>query len=779
MNDSKFTQGLTPAQLEAVTHVDGPLLVIAGPGSGKTRVITRRIANLVREVGIAPWNILAITFTNKAAGEMRERVASLLHEREARRMTVATFHALCAGLIREFANRLELPPGYSIYDMSDQKNAIKQAIKQADISQSNFTPNAMLDAISKAKNQLVTPDVFSDMADDFYARNVARIYTQYQNLLQRNNALDFDDLLLQGYFLLKNHADVREQLQQRYQYVLIDEYQDTNHPQFMIASILGQHQNIMATGDPDQSIYGWRGADIRNILDFETHYPKAKTVRLEQNFRSTRKILAAADSLIKNNAARKHKDLFTDNAEGTYVRVVTSRDERHEASLVVEEFKRLHDEQQLAWGQMAVFYRMNSLSRVMEDAFRDASVPYQIVRGTAFYERKEIKDIVAYLRVIANPADEVNLQRIINLPARGISNKSVSALQVFAISQNMSLFEAIQKSEGLDTLNTRAQNAVKRFGDMVGNWRKISGMEVIDVDARGDVTTVAGDLLDGQTGSLADVVKQVLEESGLADYYAKDKSDPDDERLGNLGEFISFAQQFEVDYLEVLMEDDDISDEFEPSLAQKLIAFLEQISLVADVDGLDTSQGSVTLMTLHAAKGLEFPAVAIVGFEDGLLPHERSQSSDHELEEERRLAFVGITRAMQHLTLSLANYRTIFGQSMPTMKSRFLAEIPEEVINRINEAERLDQDDDAFDHRDEADSMARKFPKGTVVRHPRFGIGRITSVSPMGGHTRARVNFNTAGSKTLVLQYANLERIESSGSDDASFDYSDGQDPPF
>lgn len=779
MTDSKFTNGLTPAQREAVVHVDGPLLVIAGPGSGKTRVITRRIAHLVRDIGIAPWNILAITFTNKAAGEMRERVASLLHEREARRMTVATFHALCARLIREFASRLELPPGYSIYDMSDQKNAIKQAIKQTDISQSNFTPNAMLDAISKAKNQLVTPDVFRDVADDFYARNVARIYTQYQSLLQRNNALDFDDLLLNGYFLLKNHADVRQQLQDRYQYVLIDEYQDTNHPQFMIASILGQHQNIMATGDPDQSIYGWRGADIRNILDFETHYPKAKTVRLEQNFRSTRKILAAADSLIKNNAARKHKDLYTDNDEGTNVRVLTCRDERHEASLIVEYCKSLHHEQGLAWGNMAVFYRMNSLSRVMEDAFRDASVPYQIVRGTAFYERKEIKDIVAYLRVIANPADEVNLQRIINLPARGISNKSVSALQVFAISRGISMYEATQQCEGLDTLNARAQNAVKRFADMVENWRTVAGMLEIELDARSDDSTVAGDLIDGKVGSLAEVVRQVLEESGLADHYAKDKSDPDDERLGNLGEFISFAQQFEADYLEALMEDDDVSDEFEPTLAQKLVAFLEQISLVADVDGLDTSQGSVTLMTLHAAKGLEFPAVAIVGFEDGLLPHERSQASDHELEEERRLAFVGITRAMRHLTLSLATYRTIFGQSMPTIKSRFLSELPMEVIDLINEAERQDEADESFDHRSEADGMARQFPKGTVVRHPRFGIGRVVSVSPMGGHTRARVNFNTSGNKTLVLQYAGLERIESADSDDASFDYSDSQEPPF
>lgn len=789
MSTDPLLQGLTDPQRDAVTHVDGPALVLAGPGSGKTRVITRRIAYLVRSVGIAPWNILAITFTNKAAGEMRERVASLLHEREARRTTVATFHALCARFVREFANRLDLSPGYSIYDMGDQKNAIKQALQNADVSASNFTPAAMLDAISKAKNKLITPAVFADQAGDFYSRVVAKVYKHYQDLLRRNNAMDFDDLLVSGYFLLKHHPDVRELLQNRYQYVLIDEYQDTNHPQFMLASVLGEHQNIMATGDPDQSIYGWRGADISNILDFESHYPRARVIRLEQNFRSTKKILAAADALIQNNAARKHKELFTDNDEGDAVTVVNCSDERHEAEWVVNHFRGLHEQHDLPWGAMAVFYRMNSLSRVMEDAFRTANVPYQIARGTAFYERKEIKDFIAYLRVIANPADEVNLQRIINMPTRGISQKTVSALQVFATQRSLSLFDAMKQCEGLDSINTRAQNAVARFADLLTSWRKDAGMERIELESKGDDATVTGDLLAGKADALADFVRRVLEESTLADHYARDKSDPDNERVDNLGEFISFAQQFEEQYLTELMESDNVSDNFEPTLAHKLLALLEQISLVTDIDSLDTSQGAVTLMTLHAAKGLEFPVVAIIGLEDGLLPHERSQATETGLEEERRLLFVGVTRAMQRLSLSLAAKRTIFGQTMPTIRSRFLRELPAEGLEQIDAARSGHDDDDDFDARLEADSEARKFPPGTIVRHPRFGLGRVLEIAPMGGHTRARVKFNAAGTKTLVLQYANLELASppgggsggsgGSGVHDASFDYSDGQDAPF
>jgi len=433
-------EGLTEPQTQAATHVDGPMLVLAGPGSGKTRVITRRIAFLVKAVGIAPWNVLAITFTNKAAGEMRDRVAQLLTERQARATTVATFHSLCARLIRQYADRLGLPPGYSIYDTADQKRAIKQALEALEINTKNFPPASMLGSISNAKNDLLDAAGYEKQANNFYDRTVAKVYTKYAAILERNGALDFDDLLLKTVKLFKKHPDVLTELRKKYQYVMIDEYQDTNHAQFMIAnSLASQHQNIMCTGDPDQSIYGWRGANIQNILEFEAHYPGAQVVRLEQNYRSTKKILAAADALIANNRGRRHKELWTDNPEGEPVKVVSCADEKQEAAWVVEEYQRLHDEEDLAWGQMAVFYRINSLSRVMEETLRTAGVPYQIARGTAFYDRKEIKDAIAYLRVVANPADEVNLLRVINTPARGISAASVKAMQAYAVAHNLPL----------------------------------------------------------------------------------------------------------------------------------------------------------------------------------------------------------------------------------------------------------------------------------------------------------------------------------------------------
>ncbi|MEM1028526.1 MAG: UvrD-helicase domain-containing protein, partial [Planctomycetota bacterium] len=462
---AELLEGLTEPQTQAATHVDGAMLVLAGPGSGKTRVITRRIAYLVKGVGIAPWNILAITFTNKAAGEMRDRVAQLLTERQARATTVATFHSLCARLIRQYADRLGLPPGYSIYDTADQKRAMKQALADLEINTKNFPPASMLGSISNAKNDLLDAAGFAKQADNFYDRTVAKVYTKYESILERNAALDFDDLLLKTVTLLKKHPDVLAELRDKYQYVMIDEYQDTNHAQFMIANALAaEHQNIMCTGDPDQSIYGWRGANIQNILEFEQHYPAAEVVRLEQNYRSTKKILAAADALIANNRGRRHKELWTDNPEGDLVKVVTCADEKQEATWIIEEFQRLHDEEQVAWGQMAVFYRINSLSRVMEETLLKAGLPYQIARGTAFYDRKEIKDAIAYLRVVANPSDEVNLLRVINTPARGISAASVKAMQAFALANHQPIDELLGDPLRVTALNTRAQTSVAKFG---------------------------------------------------------------------------------------------------------------------------------------------------------------------------------------------------------------------------------------------------------------------------------------------------------------------------
>jgi len=779
-SDNQQTQdlleGLTDPQRDAASHVDGPLLVLAGPGSGKTRVVTHRIAHLVREVGIAPWNVLAITFTNKAAGEMRERVAGLVSERQARALTVATFHSLCARLLRQYGDRLGLKPGYSIYDTSDQKRAMKQVLDDLEINSKNFPPPAMLAAISNAKNDLLDAKDFAAKASNFYDRTVAKVYTAYEKTLTRNDALDFDDLLLKTVRLMQRHPDALEELRERFQYVMIDEYQDTNHAQFMIAHALASgHQNLMVTGDPDQSIYGWRGADITNILDFESHFGSAKVVRLEQNYRSTPGILAAADALIQNNKGRRHKRLWTENDAGDPVRVVTCGDGGSEAGWVVDTFRELNagtdGKPGIPWGQMAVFYRMNSLSRVMEDALRDAGIPYQIARGTAFYDRKEIKDAVAFLRTVANPADEVNLLRIINVPARGISVPSTKHLRAHAIENNLPIDHVLEDPTNVTGLNTRAQNSVAKFAVLLQNWR----------------ARVAGDTALLADPTLRGFVEDVIAESGLEAYYRNDTSDPDRERLANLGELVTSAQQFEEELLlEAEQEQDGASQTL--SLSDKLLGFLERIALVADADTVQSDQGLVTLMTLHAAKGLEFPAVAVIGVEDGLLPHSRSSETAEDLEEERRLLFVGITRAEKHLYLCHAKYRTVFGQSGPTVKSRFFNELPADVIEPVDASD----DGTYFDpdpwgdtptgstrrpdgslkrkrslgqaQRGVATGLAAEYPPGTIVRHKTFGLGRVVTVATTGASTRAKICFNTAGNKTLVLQYARLERVDGSGS---------------
>jgi len=739
---------LTQPQREAVTHVEGPLLVLAGPGSGKTRVITKRIAHLVLRVGIAPWHVLAITFTNKAAGEMRDRVASMVSPRQARAITISTFHSLCARLLRQYADRLGLPPGFSIYDSADQKRAMKQALSELEINAKNFPPGAMLGAISDAKNRLLDAKAFAEQASDFNSRTVAKVYKKYAQILERNHALDFDDLLLKTVQLLRRDDQVLSELRERFQYVLIDEYQDTNHAQFLIANALAaQHKNLSVTGDPDQSIYGWRGADIQNILDFEHHYPDARVVRLEQNYRSTGHILHAADTLIQQNSARKHKSLFTDQPKGAPVAVKTCRDERHEAQLVLDWLSQLHEAEGVPWGEMAIFYRINSLSRVLEETLRQAGVPYQMARGTAFYDRKEIKDAVAYLRAIANPADEVNLFRIINTPARGVSDKTVKALQATSLAQNSPVDQLLADPAQVTALQSRAQNAIARFHRLLMGWRQAAG-----VDEAGQPT------LHEAGPTLGALVERVLDESGLKDYYANDKSDPEQQRLANLGELISSAHQFE----EAYAAQRELDGEASATTGETLLAFLERVSLVADVDTVDAEQGSVTLMTLHAAKGLEFRAVAIVGVEDGLLPHDRSMESDQQIEEERRLCFVGMTRAMQHLLMTHATYRTIFGQTMPTIPSRFFNELPEAPLACTDHA-------DAFEEfaepqlgkaqRSMAGKKAQTFAPGTRVWHQSFGEGSVVDVNTVGAHTKATVRFDDAGEKTLVLQYAPLEKL--------------------
>lgn len=753
---------LNPPQLEAIQHVDGPLLVLAGAGSGKTRVITRRIAHLVLRVGIPPWNILAITFTNKAAGEMRERVAGLVSAAQARAMTVCTFHSLCSRILRQYGDRIHLPAGYSIYDTADQQKAMKAACTELDLRTDNFPPSALLAKISEAKNEMISAAMFAQGAGDFFSRNVARAYSKYQEILDRNKALDFDDLLLKTAELMRDHPDVLAALRERFQYVLVDEYQDTNHVQFLIAhSLCAEHKNICVSGDPDQSIYSWRGANIRNILDFETRFGEAVTIRLEQNYRSTKRILAVADHLIRNNLKRKHKELWTDNEDGAPVQVVRLEDERAEADRVVQFLESRQRDDEIPWSEMAVFYRTNSLSRVIEETLRNAGIPYQIARGTSFYDRKEIKDAIAYLRVIANPADEVNLTRIINTPTRGISAATIKTLQQHAYATRRTVAEVIARCEEVTMLNTRAIKSVRQFANMLEQWRIDAGFEPALTEKR------SADRPD----TLPGLLEKVMRESGLESHYRNDHSDADGERIENLGELVSSAHQFAAE-MEANADFDASSDNpldapppplVEDPLADHLLQYLERVSLVSDVDSVQTSQGMVTLMTLHAAKGLEYPVVAMIGFEDGILPHQRSIDSSDPLEEERRLCFVGITRAQRFLMLTHTRRRTVFGQTMPAVPSRFLKELPAEHLD-IEEAEETWGTSDALasfsPQRMEAERVSGEFPPGTMVRHAQFGLGRVLTVRTMGAQTRAQVAFNTAGVKTLILQYAKLEIID-------------------
>ncbi|MCK6478011.1 MAG: UvrD-helicase domain-containing protein [Phycisphaerales bacterium] len=792
-------EGLTKSQIEAVQATEGPVLVLAAAGSGKTRVITRRIAFLLA-CGVPPWSILALTFTNKAAGEMRERVMRLCHEvlhlpeSAVRGLTVTTFHSLCARLLRRYADQAGLKPDFTIYDASDQSSLVKKTIEALQLSTSNWPARSVLGAISAAKNQLLDAADFAARAGDFYSRTIAKIYTAYDKAMRTAGAVDFDDLLVVTAKLLRGNEAVREDCRRRWKYLLIDEYQDTNHAQFVIASMLaggpaaetpqaappaagasipGSQPNIFVVGDPDQAIYGWRGADIANILEFEEHYPAARVITLGENFRSTEPILAVADSLIRNNRLRKHKDLYTTRPGGGKVEVTLCRDEHHEARLISDWFKLLHDPRfdpedprpGIPWREMAVLYRTNALSRVMEDTLRAAGIPYIIARGTAFYEREEIRNALAYLRVIANPADSISLGRIINVPTRGLGSTTISKLEEAAQARAVPLLEVVRSPQTVPSVNARAIAACTRFTQLLDGW------------------TGNGQFLGSEvSGSLAELVERVIRESGLEAMYraqaAAGKSEADLERLDNLAELVSSARDFELEYqpqsdpaLDAPRSADD--EPAVPPLLAMLRAYLESVSLVADADTVDPSQGAVTMLTLHAAKGLEFPAVAIIGLEEGMLPHARALQAEREMEEERRLCFVGITRAMQHLHMTTAKYRTIRGLPERTIPSRFVSEISQQhctfsdqsAVDAGLEGTGWDGGDIVERHvveEDESGNALRgggKFPVGCTVRHPQFGVGRIRQVTT-GMNARATIEFKAVGVKTLVLEYARLQRID-------------------
>jgi len=731
MGTEAQSTSLTEAQQEAVAHVHGPLLVLAGPGSGKTTVVTQRIANMIAS-GIAPWNILALTFTNKAAQEMRDRVHTLLEEKslQVRGLTVSTFHAFCARVLREWGDRIIGTTSFTIYDTADQRSAVKAAIRACELNDSNWKPASVLAAISAAKNQLIDVDTFQEEASDFYSKSIAKIYRAYENILRGNDAVDFDDLLLKTAQLLFGDEEVRHHLQERYQYLMIDEYQDTNHTQFVIAdSISKNHRNICVVGDPDQSIYAWRGADIANILDFEEQYSDATIVPLGRNFRSTGHIVNTSALLIEHNNQRKEKKLYTELHDGNMPTVLSLEGEHEEAEAIVREVVKLREEEVLL-KEMAVLYRVNALSRVLEDAFRNEGVPYVVARGTAFYARQEIKQALSYLRLLVNPRDDIAFVRIINTPTRGIGATSISRLEQLARNHGLPMLEAISLVSKEQGFTARSVTSMKKFAATFEQWQ---------IDGRSDESLTAA-------GSLADLVERVVRESGLEEFYTKHAGEDDLERLQNLEELVSAAADFE--------ERAESEEEAPPTPLHVLFSFLEHVTLVSDADAVDPKNGAVTLMTLHAAKGLEFDFVAIAGLEEGVLPHERSLYENNQMEEERRLCYVGITRARKHLLLTNARRRTQRGLSNRTMASRFIREMAGGSGESVTLHEEVAADN--WEVPSQEDVYQDEITVGTIVRHKRFGLGKVQRIIRRTRGSTVTVQFR-GGVKHLVLEYANLE----------------------
>ena len=705
---------LTESQRKAVFHVDGPMLVIAGPGSGKTRVITCRIAALI-EAGVKPWNICAITFTNKAAEEMRERlgdsVASGVH--------ASTFHSLCVRILRRYAHEAGISSNFSIYDTSDQKRCMKEAIKICQVPAANFTPAKMLEAVSRFKNDLESPEEVQARGDDYYLKIVGKVYSRYQKLLAKNNALDFDDLLTKTAFLLRDQPQVRQELCNRYRYLLVDEYQDTNHAQYQIAKgmALG-HGNLCVTGDPDQSIYKWRGADIGNILAFEKDWPGAVVVKLEENFRSTPGILEMADTLIANNTQRKEKRLIATKPKGQEVVIAGHSDAGEESRDVAEQVKALINEGKDP-NEIAVFYRVNSMSRQVEEAFVNEQIPYQIVRGVEFYGRKEIKDMLSYLKLIANPDDNVALVRAVGTHSRGIGKTTLARLEMYADSHMMTLFDVMKQAGQVDAIARGGQGKVVAFAEMIEGFKEQA------------------------SGKVAPLMESVLEDTGLLTAL-RGAGEDQLSAIENIDELINSASRYD-------------EDAEEPSL----VDYLQTIALYSDTDAYDAGSGRVSLMTLHAAKGLEFDNVFLIGLEEGLLPHERSlMEGSEDIEEERRLFFVGITRTRERLAISYAKYRTMRGQYMRTTPSQFLYEVGFKPENEFTYDTEFAQD--SFFGRGSGAKKLEKndaqFVTGELVEHAKFGLGRVQEFHDLGANSIVVVAFNSGKVKSLMLKYAKLSK---------------------
>ncbi|MFD1031420.1 DNA helicase PcrA [Metaplanococcus flavidus] len=728
-------KGMNPEQEEAVKATDGPLLIMAGAGSGKTRVLTHRIAYLVLEKQVYPSHILAITFTNKAAREMRNRIDGLLGHGTGERMWVSTFHSMCVRILRRDIDKLGFSKSFSILDTTDQLSVIKNVLKQQNLDPKKYEPRTVLNAISSAKNECITASEFAANANPHnpYEKTIAEVYEGYEKRLRKNQSLDFDDLIMTTLKLFNTMPDVLEFYQNKFQYIHVDEYQDTNNAQYqLVQKLASKYKNICVVGDSDQSIYRWRGADITNILSFEKDYPNAKVIMLEQNYRSTKRILQAANDVIKRNTSRYPKELHTDNAEGPAITLHKAGDERQEAQFVVQTIQKLMQEENYKTSDFAILYRTNAQSRIMEEMFVKSNMHYTIVGGTKFYDRKEIKDLLAYLRLIANNDDDLSLARIINEPKRGIGATSFERMALFAIDQDRTIMDALQEVDFMGVSPKIAQTALE-FRAMIAGFTEMQ-----------------------EYLSVTELVEEVLKKSGYRQMLQNDKTIEGESRLENLNEFLTVTQTFE-------KQSDDKS----------LVAFLTDLALISDIDSLDDEEeadGPIILMTMHAAKGLEFPVVFIIGLEENVFPHSRSNNDEEEMEEERRLAYVGITRAEKRLFLTHATSRTLFGKSNWNMPSRFIKEISEELIEQT-----------VAQHRAGAATGYKQTPKraavsrpayqqsggdklgwnpGDKATHKKWGTGTVVGVKGEGEQTELDIAFpSPVGIKRLLAKFAPIEKV--------------------
>ncbi len=744
-NSMDYLEGLNPPQREAVLHGDGPLLILAGAGSGKTRVITCRIAHMIRERGIDPGTILAVTFTNKAANEMKERVERMI-DIPLNRLWISTFHSACVRILRQRIDALGYKRTFVIYDESDRSSLIKVCMSDLRINTEQYQPRAVAAKISAMKNNLTDEEQFSRTSANFgFEEAVSRVYTLYQEKLRESNGLDFDDLLMLTVRLFERHQDVRSHYQNLFHHILIDEYQDTNRAQYRLVRLLTQQRkNLCVVGDDDQSIYKFRGADITNILNFEKDYPDAKVITLEQNYRSTQNILGAAGAVVARNLGRKRKELWTRKQGGDKILRYKAADEKDEARFICRTIQQEVDSGR-GLREMAILYRTNAQSRALEDALRNRSIPYRIFGGLRFYDRKEIKDVIAYLRVLQNPADIVSLRRIINVPARGIGDTTIEKLEKAAEQQGVSLYQMAVNPE-IEEIGSAARKKLREFTNMMERLRAVYG-----------------------SLTLTDLVRKTVQDSGYIAALEQDKAIESRIRIENLNELITATEDFQ-----------------EQNRDASLTTFLDQVALITDLEQQTTGEknvrnaDSVTLMTLHNAKGLEFALVFMAGMEEGLFPHSRSAESEEELEEERRLCYVGITRAKERLIITHASERRLYGYSQSNLVSRFVGDLPSEVVETvesdvvqghtfhrntkwssglINPVKKETYDAGMFSSRPSKPGMDSRYYKGAVVRHTKFGLGTVQRSEGAGDDLKISVSFPGHGVKTLAVKYANLEVV--------------------